>query len=77
MYGVAAKLSSHIFLKIKANTKKILQHLSALEYSVFYMTKIVIRIGFEPMTPNLEGLCSIQLSYRTNSNNSLLEGTRK
>jgi hypothetical protein len=25
----------------------------------------VIRIGFEPMTPSLEGLCSIQLSYRT------------
>ena len=26
----------------------------------------VIRKGFEPLTPNLEGLCSIQLSYRTN-----------
>ena len=25
----------------------------------------VIRKGFEPLTPNLEGLCSIQLSYRT------------
>ena len=24
----------------------------------------VTRIGFKPMTPNLEGLCSIQLSYR-------------
>jgi hypothetical protein len=28
--------------------------------------RLVIRIGFKPMTPNLEGLCSIQLSYRTN-----------
>ena len=25
---------------------------------------LVTRIGFKPMTPNLEGLCSIQLSYR-------------
>jgi hypothetical protein len=25
----------------------------------------VNRIGFEPMTPSLEGLCSIQLSYRS------------
>ena len=24
----------------------------------------VTRIGFEPMTPSLEGWCSIQLSYR-------------
>ena len=29
------------------------------------MERFVIRIGFKPMTPNLEGLCSIQLSYRT------------
>ena len=27
----------------------------------------MIRIGFKPMTPNLEGLCSIQLSYRTSA----------
>ncbi len=27
--------------------------------------KMVIRIGFEPMTYCLEGSCSIQLSYRT------------
>lgn len=28
---------------------------------------VVTRIGFKPMTPNLEGLCSIQLSYRANN----------
>ena len=27
----------------------------------------VTRIGFEPMTPSLEGWCSIQLSYRAGS----------
>ena len=31
----------------------------------------VTRIGFKPMTPNLEGLCSIQLSYR--AGNTLLD----
>jgi hypothetical protein len=34
-------------------------------YRGFLFCVVVIRIGFEPMTPNLEGLCSIQLSYRT------------
>ena len=28
------------------------------------LSNSVTRIGFKPMTPNLEGLCSIQLSYR-------------
>jgi hypothetical protein len=31
----------------------------------FDLSSQVNRIGFEPMTPNLEGLCSIQLSYRS------------
>ena len=29
-----------------------------------FVRGFVTRIGFKPMTPNLEGLCSIQLSYR-------------
>jgi site-specific DNA recombinase len=31
----------------------------------FDLSTQVNRIGFEPMTPSLEGLCSIQLSYRS------------
>lgn len=31
------------------------------------LSSSVTRIGFKPMTPNLEGLCSIQLSYRVGS----------
>ena len=36
-----------------------------LKYCSISWCKVVIRIGFEPMTHSLEGCCSIQLSYRT------------
>jgi hypothetical protein len=37
-----------------------------LNYSGFVFKK-VIRTGIEPVTHSLEGCCSIQLSYRTES----------
>ena len=42
----------------------------------YRLVGFVTRIGFKPMTPNLEGLCSIQLSYRaeTFSRNSPTRG---
>jgi hypothetical protein len=37
----------------------------------FRLVGFVTRIGFKPMTPNLEGLCSIQLSYRVVDHNAM------
>ena len=47
--------------KTATNKNKALQ---SIDLQGFMLIK-VIRIGFEPMTPSLEGWCSIQLSYRT------------
>ncbi len=41
------------------------------------LSEQVTRIGFEPMTPSLEGWCSIQLSYRAGSPFFLTDGKGK
>ena len=65
--GYSANISFLTCMGKKETQKKKRNRSSALD---------VIRIGFKPMTPNLEGLCSIQLSYRTIFQIILLKGCK-
>ena len=43
------------------------QHEKSAQLALSAFALVVIRLGFEPKTHSLEGCCSIQLSYRTDS----------
>ena len=61
------KMGSFVFkMAFKNATKNATSKKETLESQCYQGFAIVnvIRIGFEPMTPSLEGWCSIQLSYR-------------